>query len=441
MKYKTKPLTAGRIIILGFVAVIIVGTILLMLPISSKERVLTPFLDALFTSTSATCVTGLILHDTATYWSLFGQIVILVLVQIGGMGVITLAVAISSIAGRKIGLMQRSTMQESIAAPHVGGMVRLTKYILKVIFITEAVGSVIMTPVFCKDFGIAKGIWYAVFHSITAFCNAGFDLMGVTEPFSSLTYYSSNIVINVVIMLLVILGGIGFLTWNDVQTNGIHFKRYKMQTKVILVTSGLLILLPAIFFFFVEFPHLPVKERILASLFQAVSPRTAGYNTVDLSAMSESGIVISSLLMLIGGSPGSTAGGLKTTTFAVLVASAISVLRKKENAELFKRRIDNATVKKAAAVLMLFLVLMFGGSIFICVNEDLSFTDSLYEAASAISTVGLTVGNTPNLSTPSHIMIIIMMFAGRVGSLTLFFAAVSTRKNSAKLPLEDITVG
>ncbi len=441
MKYKTKPLTAGRIIILGFLAVVIVGAILLMLPISSNERVFTPFLDALFTSTSATCVTGLIVYDTATYWSLFGQAVILVLVQIGGMGVVTLAVAISSIAGRKIGLMQRSTMQESIAAPHVGGMVRLTRYILKVIFITEAVGAVIMAPVFCRDFGIGKGIWYAVFHSITAFCNAGFDLMGVNQQFSSLTYYSSNIIINVVIMLLVILGGIGFLTWNDVQTNGIHFKRYKMQTKVILVTSGLLILLPAIFFFFAEFTHLPVKERILASLFQAVSPRTAGFNTVDLSALSQSGIVIMSILMLIGGSPGSTAGGSKTTTFAVLIASAISVFRKKENAEIFKRRIDNAIVKKASAILMLFLTMLTGGTVFISLYEGISFTDSLFEVASAIGTVGLTVGITPDLSTPSHIMLIIMMFAGRVGGLTLFFAAVSNKKNNAKLPLEDITVG
>ena len=441
MKYKTKPLTAGRIIILSFLAVVIIGAILLMLPISSKERVFTPFLDALFTSTSATCVTGLIVHDTATYWSLFGQIVILILVQIGGMGVVTLAVAISSIAGRKIGLMQRSTMQESIAAPHVGGMVRLTRYILKVIFITEAVGAAVMAPVFCRDFGLGKGIWYAVFHSITAFCNAGFDLMGVNQQYSSLTYYSSNILINVVIMLLVILGGIGFLTWNDVQTNGIHFKRYKMQTKVILVTSGLLILLPTIFFFFVEFTHMPVKERILASLFQAVSPRTAGFNTADLTAISESGLVIMSLLMLIGGSPGSTAGGFKTTTFAVLIASAMSVYRKKENAEIFKRRIDNSVVKKASAILILFLTMLTGGTAFISLYEGIPFTDSLFEVASAIGTVGLTVGITPGLSTPSHIMLIIMMFAGRVGSLTLFFAAVSNKKNNAKLPLEDITVG
>ncbi len=441
MKTRQKPLTAGRIIILGFAGVILLGAILLMFPISSKERCFTPFIDALFTSTSATCVTGLIVHDTATYWSLFGQIVILILVQIGGMGVVTLAVAISSIAGRKIGLMQRSTMQESIAAPHVGGMVRLTRYILKVIFITEAVGAALMAPVFCKDFGISKGIWYAVFHSITAFCNAGFDLMGTREPFSSLTHYSSDILINVVIMLLVILGGIGFLTWNDIQTNGIHFKRYKMQTKVILVTSSLLILLPAIFFFFIEFADMPLKDRILASFFQSVTTRTAGFNTADLTAISQSGIVIMSLLMIVGGSPGSTAGGFKTTTLAVLFAAAMSVYRKKESPDLFKRRIDNVIVKKAASILMLFLTLLLGGTIFISTYEKIPFTDSLFEVASAVGTVGLTVGLTPDLSMPSHIMLIVMMFAGRVGALTLFFAAVSNKNNSVKLPQEEISVG
>lgn len=441
MKRRQKVLTAGRIIILGFAGVVLLGTILLMLPISSKERCFTPFIDALFTSTSATCVTGLIVHDTATYWSLFGQIVILVLIQIGGMGVVTLALAIFTFSGRKIGLAQRSTMQESIAAPHVGGMVKLTRYILKVIFITEAIGAALMAPVFCKDFGIPKGIWYAVFHSVTAFCNAGFDLMGAKQPFSSLTSYSSSIVINVVIMLLIILGGIGFLTWNDVQTNGIHFKRYKMQTKVILVTSALLILLPAVFFFFIEFADMPLKDRILSSIFQSVTTRTAGYNTVDLTAISQSGIVIMSFLMIIGGSPGSTAGGFKTTTLAVLFAAAMSVYRKKESPDLFKRRLDNVIVKKAAAIFVLFLTLLFGGTVFLNTYENIPFTDSLFEVASAVGTVGLTVGLTPDLSTPSHIMLIIMMFAGRVGALTLFFAATSDRKTNIKLPTEDITVG
>lgn len=442
MKPFKKSLTAGRIIILGFAVVVLIGAILLSLPISSKTRTFTPFLDSLFTSTSATCVTGLVIYDTATHWSLFGQSVLLVLIQIGGMGVVTLAVTISIVAGRKIGLVQRSTMQESVSAPHVGGMVKLTKYILKVTLITEGVGAAIMAPVFCKDFGIIKGIWYAVFHSITAFCNAGFDLMGtIKEPFSSLTYYASSITINIVIMLLIILGGIGFLTWHDIQENGLHFKRYRMQTKVILVTSGILILLPALFFFFAEFSDLPLKERILASLFQAVTPRTAGFNTVDFSALSQSSIVIISMLMIVGGSPGSTAGGFKTTTLAVLIVSAISVFRKKDSPEIWGRRIEEGVIKKASAILILFSSFLLICTVFLTTYEELSFTDSLFEVASAMGTVGLTVGITPTLSTPSHIMLMLLMFAGRVGGLTLFFAAVSNKKNNAKLPVEEITVG
>lgn len=442
MKPFKKSLTAGRIIILGFAVVVLIGAILLSLPISSKTRTFTPFLDSLFTSTSATCVTGLVIYDTATHWSLFGQSILLVLIQIGGMGVVTLAVTISIVAGRKIGLVQRSTMQESVSAPHVGGMVKLTKYILKVTLITEGVGAAIMAPVFCKDFGIIKGIWYAVFHSITAFCNAGFDLMGtIKEPFSSLTYYASSITINIVIMLLIILGGIGFLTWHDVQENGLHFKRYRMQTKVILVTSGILILLPALFFFFAEFSDLPLKERILASLFQAVTPRTAGFNTVDFSALSQSSIVIISMLMIVGGSPGSTAGGFKTTTLAVLIVSAISVFRKKDSPEIWGRRIEEGVIKKASAILILFSSFLLICTVFLTTYEELSFTDSLFEVASAMGTVGLTVGITPTLSTPSHIMLMLLMFAGRVGGLTLFFAAVSNKKNNAKLPVEEITVG
>ncbi|MGN0613424.1 MAG: potassium transporter TrkG, partial [Porcipelethomonas sp.] len=195
-----KQITAGRIIIFGFAAIILVGSLLLMLPISSRDRVVTPFIDTLFTSTSAVCVTGLVVHDTATYWSMFGQSVILIMIQTGGMGVVTVAVAIATFAGRKIGLMQRSTMQESIAAPKVGGIVKLTRFILKITFITEAAGAALMAPVFCRDFGVLKGIWYSVFHSVSAFCNAGFDLFGAVEPYSSLTHYSSNILINVVII-------------------------------------------------------------------------------------------------------------------------------------------------------------------------------------------------------------------------------------------------
>ncbi len=262
-----------RIIIFGFLLVIFMGSFLLMLPVSTKTGECTPFLDALFTSTSAVCVTGLVIHDTATYWSNFGQSVIILLIQIGGLGVITVAGAFAILSGRKIGLMQRSTMQEAIAAPNVGGIVRRTGFILKTALAVELFGAVLLFPVFFREFGLLKGAWYSLFHSISAFCNAGFDLMGVKAPFSSLTDYAGNPVIPIVIALLIAIGGIGFLTWEDIRTNGLHFQKYRMQSKVILTVTGALILIPTIYFFLFEFTQAPMGERVLLSFFQAVTPK------------------------------------------------------------------------------------------------------------------------------------------------------------------------
>ena len=402
---------------------------------------MTPFMDALFTSTSAVCVTGLIVHDTATYWSSFGQFIIIVLIQIGGMGVITVAASFALINGRKISLMQRSTMQEAISAPKVGGIVRLTSFIIKITLLIELLGAVIMAPVFYKDFGM-KGIWMAFFTSISAFCNAGFDLMGVKEHFSSLTYYMAQPVINITIMLLIIIGGIGFLTWDDIRSNGFHVHKYRMQSKVILWTTALLLILPAIYFFFYEFGSLTFKDRIFSSLFQAVTPRTAGFNTVDLTSMSETGQSITIALMLIGGSPGSTAGGMKTTTIAVLFATAISTFRRKEYASYFGRRIDDDVIKNAATILLMYITLCFTGALIISMTEGYPMLTCLFESASAVGTVGLTLGITPSLHLLSRIILILLMFFGRVGGLTLIFAALSgTQKNVSKLPREKITVG
>lgn len=232
---------------------------------------------------------------------------ILFLIQIGGMGVVTVSVAVAIFSGRKISLMQRSTMRESISAPQVGGIVRMTEFILKTVFLVELLGAVAMAPVFVRDFGFLKGVWYAMFHSISAFCNAGFDLIGIRSPFSSLTTYASQPVINLTIMALIIVGGIGFLTWEDVKRNRLHFSRYRMQSKVILVTTAVLIAAPAAWFFFFEFSELPLGTRLLSSLFQSVTPRTAGFNTADLTKMTEAGQMLMIVLMLIGGSPGSTA--------------------------------------------------------------------------------------------------------------------------------------
>ena len=316
--HRKKHLTSFQMIILGFAGVILLGTLLLMLPVSSADGIVTPFDEALFTSTSAVCVTGLVVQDTGSYWSGFGQAVILLLIQTGGLGVVTVAVSVFMLSGRKISLMQRSTMQDAISAPKVGGIVRLTRFILRGTFLIELIGALAMLPVFCRDYGWC-GIWMAVFHSISAFCNAGFDILGTNDNlYPSLTGYVQNPVINITIMLLIVVGGIGFLTWDDVCENKWRLHRYRMQSKVILVTTGLLILLPAAFFFFTDFSALSTGKRLLASFFQSVTPRTAGYNTVTLSAMSGASQGIMILLMLIGGSPGSTAGGIKTTTLAGL---------------------------------------------------------------------------------------------------------------------------
>ena len=437
--HKKNRFTSFQIIIGGFIAVILIGALLLMLPVSSKAGIITPFNEALFTSTSAVCVTGLVVQDTATYWSWFGQGIILVLIQIGGLGVITIAVSFALLSGRKISLMQRSVMQEAISAPKVGGIVRLTGFVLKGTFLVEFTASIIMMPVFVKDFG-AKGIWMAIFHSISAFCNAGFDLMGTENAkYASLTSYISHPLINITIMLLIIIGGIGFLTWEE---NKYRIKNYRMQTKVILTTSLLLILFPAFFFFFRDFADMPMQERIFSSLFQAVTPRTAGFNTADLTMMTKDGLGIVIVLMLVGGSPGSTAGGMKTTTLAVLIANTLACFRRKEDAQMFGRRIETSTIKNAATIFMMYIVLFFGGAIVISTVEDLSFSTCLFETASAIGTVGLTLGITPELGVISQTILMILMFLGRVGGLTLIYAALSgSGKKISKLPQEKMTVG
>ena len=437
-----KQLSSSQIIILGFAALILIGSLLLMLPISTQDGSGAIFSDALFTATSAVCVTGLIVQDTATYWSTFGQAVIIALIQIGGMGVVTVAIAISAFSGKQISLKQRSTMQEAISAHKVGGIVRLTGFIIKMTIIFELLGAVIMAPTFCKEFGVLKGIWYAVFHSISAFCNAGFDLMGAKTPYSSLTYFVDDPVINFVIMSLIIIGGIGFMTWDDIKVNKHHVRKYRMQSKVILITTALLILLPALYFFFFEFGSKPMGERIWSSLFQSVTPRTAGFNTADLTQISETGTAITIMLMLIGGSPGSTAGGMKTTTLAVLFSTAISVFRRREHTHFFGRRVNDDTIRNAATILMMYVILFLTGGFLISHIESLPLLTCLYETASAIGTVGLTLGITPNLGIASQIILIVLMYIGRVGGLTLIFSALSGNQgNTARLPQEKITVG
>lgn len=436
-----RRLTSSQIIVLGFLGTILLGAFLLMLPISTADGKGATFADAVFTATSATCVTGLIVQDTATYWSYFGQAVILLLIQIGGMGVVTFAVAITVASGKKIGLMQRSTMQEAISAHQMGGIVKLTGFILKTSAIIEVTGAALLAPAFIKEFGVGKGIWYSFFHSISAFCNAGFDLMGVKEKFSSLTSFSDNPLVNTVIMALIIIGGIGFLVWDDIKTNKFHIRKYRMQTKIVLLTSAVLILLPAVYFF-LEFAGMDIKSRILNSLFQSVTTRTAGFNTYDLTKLDSGGVSIMIVLMLIGGSPGSTAGGMKTTTFAVVILTAISVFRRKEHTDFAGRSIADSVLRNAIAIVTMYLLLFLTGGVVITAVEGLPMMTCMFETASAVGTVGLTLGITPNLSTVSRIILIALMYIGRVGGLTLLFSAVTPGQSTmSRLPQEKLTVG
>ena len=435
-------LSSFQIIILGFAGVIVLGALLLMLPISTQNGAVTPFSKTLFTATSAVCVTGLVVFDTASYWSGFGQLIILIMIQIGGLGVISVASFLSMLAGRKISLMQRQTMQNALSAPQMGGIVKLTRFIFLVSFAIEGIGALLLMPVFMTKYGI-RGIWMAVFHSVSAFCNAGFDLMGnQTGPYSSLTSFAGSGYVTLVICLLIMIGGIGFLTWKDIAVKKTRFKEYSMQTKVILVTTAILIVIPAVFFFFSDFANEPLKDRICMSVFQAVTPRTAGFNTADLNKMSDAGRSVMMLLMLIGGSPGSTAGGMKTTTIAVLFANAIAVFRKRQNANCYGRRIDDSTVKNASAILFMYVFFSMLSAIIISITDGISMQMGMFETFSAIGTVGLTLGITPTLSAVSRFVLILLMFFGRVGGLTIIYAAFSQKDASTlKYPMENITVG
>lgn len=439
---RKRRLTSFQIMILGFAGVILLGALVLMLPLSAAKRAWTPFPQALFTSTSAVCVTGLVVQDTGTYWSAFGQGVILLLIQVGGLGVITAAVTFLMLSGKNISLQERSAMQDAISAPAVGGIVRLTRFILRGTFLVELVGALALLPAFCRDYGL-RGVWMAVFHSVSAFCNAGFDILGRAGTlYPSLTAYAADPLVNIVIMLLIVVGGIGFLTWDDVCTHGLHLRRYRMQSKVILSVSAVLIVLPALLFFLTDFAALPTGQRILASLFQAVTPRTAGYNTVDLTEMSNISRAVTILLMLTGGAPGSTAGGMKVTTLAVLAANAVAAFFRREDPQLFRRRLESSAVRNAAAILLLYLALTIAGAAIIGAVEGLPLGACLYETASAAGTVGLTLGLTPQLGTLSQGILILLMFFGRVGGLTLIYAAFSGHDLTyARYPKEKITVG
>lgn len=443
-----------RLILGGYLAIILAGAALLALPAATAGPGGTPFSDCLFTATSATCVTGLVRYDTFTHWTLFGQLVILGLIQTGGLGFMTVAIMIMVVTRQKIGLNQRSLMQNSISAPQIGGIVRMTRFIAMGVFTVEMAGALLLSVIFIPRFGVAKGIYFSLFHSVSAFCNAGFDLMGGTSgPFSSLTGISTGWscgeawYFTTVIMLLIFIGGLGFFVWYDVIHRKFRLRKLKLQSKMVLFISVGLVIAGALALAALEwdqplFADMGAAERVNASLFQSVSARTAGFNTIDLTGMTEGGLFVMICLMFVGGSTGSTAGGIKTTTFWILCISVIATFRRKKNIEMFGRRMDEGITRTASCVFMTYLLLSIGTAVILSAVEKLPFLTALFESVSAVATVGLTLGVTPGLGMLSKLLLTFLMLCGRVGSITMLLAFSSDRRAAnSRLPLEKVQVG
>ena len=442
MKSIYRKLSPFQIITVSFSLLIFLGAVLLSLPLSTEGHAPVSFLDALFTSCSAVCVTGLVVKNTATFWSPFGKVVILSLIQIGGLGVVTSMIAISIFTGKRIGLRDRNLMQNAVNAPKIGGIIRFTRFLLLFTLAAEILGTVLLAIPFVRDFGLRSGLAKAVFHSISAFCNAGFDLFGDKIPFLSLVGYRGDIAVNAVIMGLIVAGGLGFMTWEDLLDNHFRWKKLRVQTRLVLVVSAVLILVPAVLFAFLEFHGEGIKTRVVLSLFQSVTTRTAGFNTANLRDMSESSRLVMIVLMMIGGSSGSTAGGLKTATIAVVILAARSFLKKKKEVGVFGRSISIRIVYEAFTLLILYLGLLTAGTVIMSAVEKLPAMDCMFECASALGTVGLSTGITPSLRGVSRILLILYMYFGRVGGLTLAFAALfGDRSEAGRLPEEKIVVG
>ena len=437
-----RKVTPVQLITVSFLIVILLGGFLLSLPVATAGPGACPVIDALFTSGSAVCVTGLVVRNTGTYWSVFGKTVILVLIQIGGLGVITVIITIAIFTGKRIGLRQRNLMQSVVNAPKIGGIIRFTRFLFLFTFAVECVGAILLAPGFIRRFGPARGVADAVFHSVSAFCNAGFDVLDREGTFASLTAYRGDLVVNVVIMLLIVCGGLGFFTWRDLFDKRFRPKRLLMQTRLVITVSAILIIVPAVLFFLFEFTDGGMKERILMSLFQSVTTRTAGFNTADLGSMHESGRLIMILLMLIGGSPASTAGGIKTTTAAVLILSAAACIRHKKDVGIFGRAVSPGIVTEAYTLFLLYMGFFLTGSCLISRLEKLPMIDCMFECASALGTVGLTTGITPGLGSISKVILLFFMYFGRVGGLTLAYAALSFGKpEKGRLPEEYVMIG
>ena len=435
-----------QIIAIGFLILIGLGTLLLSLPVATADGVRAPLLTTLFTAVSASCVTGLVLQDTATYWSAFGKTVIIVLIQIGGLGVMTISTLFFLLLRRRVGLRQREVLTESINTTAVGDIMRLIRMILIGTAVMELGGAAVLAIRFIPRFGPARGAAYALFHAISAFCNAGFDLMGVLEPYSSFTAFSGDWLVNLTLIVLIVVGGLGFIVWDDLLHHGVHIRRYRFQTRLVLVSTAVLLLGGALLLWLMERGHtaagLPAGEQLLTSLFGSVTARTAGFNTVDTGAMSDGGKLVTMLLMFVGGSPGSTAGGVKTTTIAVILVMAAGAVSHRDSPVLLGRRIPDGVLHKAVSVVVINLGFALVGTLILCGGQGLPLTDVLFECFSAIGTVGMTTGITRDLNTLSALTIAVLMYAGRVGSVSFAMALVERKARPAvTCPTENLTIG
>lgn len=439
-------LSSIQVLVIGFFGIITLGTILLMLPFATRDGETTTIIDAIFTATSATCVTGLVVHDTYTHWTLFGQATILTMIQIGGLGFMSVATFLSLALRRKISLKERGIIQEAMNMPEIAGVVRLMRHVLIGTVFFELCGAIIFSIKFIPIMGISRGIYTAVFHSVSSFCNAGFDLFGRFEPGSSLEFFNNDVIINVATMALIIIGGIGFYVWEDIHINGFHFKKYKLHSKMVISMTIVLILVPAVLFFVLErnnaYKDFSTPQAIMSASFQSVTLRTAGFSTVHPSHLTDSSSLLGCVLMLIGGSPGSTAGGIKTTSFMILILGVVSMLGKRDSITAYKRRLPHGYLTKVSAILTMYLFFALLSVGIICAVDTIHLREAMFQVFSAIGTVGVDMTNTGCLSSLSKVILSILMFFGRIGGLSLALAfSKPIMAPPTKYPTEKISVG
>ena len=425
---KNIRLNPPRVLALGFGTLILIGAILLNLPIASQNGESIGFINSFFTSASAVCVTGLVVVNTAKHWSLFGKIVIIILIQIGGLGFMTMATIVAMLMGKKISLKERLIIKEQLNQENISGLVRLTRYVIFSTLLIELIGAILLSTKFIPRYGTIKGIWFSIFHSISAFCNAGFDIIG-----ESIVPFVGDFIINITIALLIIIGGLGFNVYIDISQRK-SFKRLHLHSKLVIVITLILIFTGMFLILLVErhnpdtLASLSTGDKLLASFFQSVIARTAGFNSVDISKLYDTTGFILIILMYIGGSPGSTAGGIKTTTFSTIILSTMAVVRGNKDVSVFNRRLNQDIINRALAIATIGLALILTVSLILTLTEEGNFLDLLFETTSAFGTVGLTRGITPNLSNVGKILITITMYLGRVGPLTMAFAFSQRQK-------------